>query len=105
MKIINFTIVRIYTYERSEILVPIMTYLKNEANIRGVTVFRAVSGFGGTGMRSTSLMDLSFSLPLIVEFFDVPEKISDVLEHLAPIVKKEHLVFYPAHGFDGEDSK
>ena len=96
MKTTPVTVVRIYTYERSELLPVVIHYLQNEMKVRGISVFRAVSGFGETGTRSTSALDLSFSLPLIIEFFDEPDKINLALEHLATVVKSEHMIFYPA---------
>lgn len=47
-------------------------------------------------MHTTSLLDLSFSLPLIIEFFDRPEKISVALEYLATVLRSEHLIFFTA---------
>jgi PII-like signaling protein len=96
MKTVDVTIVRIYTYERAECVPIIMNYLEKEIKIRGLTVFRALSGFGGTGIRNTSLLDLSFSLPLIIEFFDHPDKVTLALEYLTTVVKCEHLVFFNA---------
>ncbi len=96
MEMINVTVVRIYTHERAEILPTILDYLQKEIEIRGISLFRAISGFGSTGNHTTSLLDLSFSLPLIIEFFDHPEKISVALEYLATVVKSEHLIFFTA---------
>lgn len=96
MKIIDVIIVRIYTVEGDETLATILNYLQKDIKIGGLSVFRAISGFGETGTHTSSLLDLSFSLPLVVEFFDSPEKVNTALEHLTTIVKPEHMVFFPA---------
>jgi PII-like signaling protein len=96
MKTMDVIIVRIYTTESSDLLKPIISYLKTEANIRGISVFRAISGFGETGNHTTSLLDLSLDLPLAIEFFDSKEKIGPALEYLSSIVKQEHIVYWEA---------
>ncbi|KTD13251.1 DUF190 domain-containing protein [Legionella jamestowniensis] len=96
MKMVDVTVVRIYMVEGDETLTTVLNYLRKEIKICGLSIFRAISGCGETGTHTASLLDLSFSLPLIVEFFDSPEKISTVLEHLATIVKPEHMLFFPA---------
>lgn len=65
MKTLNVMVVRIYITESSHLLNKIVTYLKTDAQVRGVSVFRAVSGFGDSGSNHTaSLLDLSLDLPL-----------------------------------------
>ncbi|CAM2983809.1 Uncharacterized ACR, COG1993 [Legionella steigerwaltii] len=97
MATVEVTVVRIYTLERADNVPMILNYLQNEAKIRGISIFRAVSGFSGeTGIHKDSFLDISFSLPLIIEFFDHPEKVAIALEHLVTIIKKEHLIFYSA---------
>jgi uncharacterized protein len=97
MKTIEVIIVRVYITESSHLLKTILGYLKNEAKIRGVSVFRAISGFGETGNHMASFVDLSLDLPLIVEFFDSQEKIEPALEHLNGVIKDEHIVFWKAN--------
>lgn len=96
MKTVNVTFVRIYITESSHLLNTIVSYLKNEAHIRGISVFRAISGFGETGNHTSSLIDLSLDLPLAIEFFDSKDKIEPALEHLNHIIKPEHIVFWEA---------
>ena len=96
MKTIDVIIVRIYVMESSHLLNSIVKYLKTDAHIRGISVFRATSGFGETGNHSTSLLDLSLDLPLAIEFFDSKEKIESALEYLSTVIKHEHIVFWEA---------
>jgi PII-like signaling protein len=100
MKTVNVIFVKIYITESSHLLNTIVNYLKNEAKIRGISVFRAISGFGDTGNHTTSLIDLSLNLPLSIEFFDTKDKVEPALEHLSSIVKHEHIVFWEAKSND-----
>jgi uncharacterized protein len=96
MKIIDVVMVKIYITESSKLLKPTLEYLKKEANIRGISVFRAVSGYGESGSHASSLIDLSLDLPLSIEFFDEQDKVDIALEHLSEIIKPEHIVFWDA---------
>lgn len=97
MKTMQVSVVRIYITESSGLLEKIVHCLKNEAHIRGISVFRAISGFGETGVHTSSLVDLSLDLPLTVEFFDQPSKIEIALEKLNKIVKPEHIITWQAN--------
>lgn len=96
MNTIDVIVVRIYITESAHLLNKILVYLKHEAKIRGVSVFRAISGFGETGEHGASLIDLSLDLPLTIEFFDDKEKVTVALNYLDTIVKREHIVFWEA---------
>lgn len=96
MKTVDVIFVKIYITESSHMLNTIVSYLKNEAKIRGISVFRAISGFGDTGNHTASLIDLSLDLPLSIEFFDSQDKIEPALEHLSGIIKHEHIIFWKA---------
>jgi PII-like signaling protein len=98
MNTIDIVFVRVYVSESSHVLNKIMAYLKNDAKIRGVSVFRAISGYGDSGDRSSSFLDLALDLPLAIEFFDSKDKIEPALAYLGSIVKPEHIVFWDAKG-------
>lgn len=101
MKTIDVLMVRIYITEASHLLNKIVDYLKNDAKIRGISVFRAISGYGETGDHTSSLLDLSLDLPLTLEFFDNDkDKIKRAIDHLGTIVKPEHIVFWEAKAND-----
>ena len=87
------TFVRIYLTEAEKKLDPLVKRLHDQEQVRGVTVFRAVSGFGGSGiMHTSSLLDLSLDLPVTVEFFDRADKVDAILEHVADLVEAGHIV-------------
>ncbi|MGE3318802.1 MAG: DUF190 domain-containing protein [Candidatus Berkiella sp.] len=97
MKSIPVLVVRVYITESSGLLNKIVNYLKKEAKVRGISVFRAISGFGETGNHMTSLVDLSLDLPLTIEFFDHKEKVEAALEGLSHMVKPEHIITWEAN--------
>ena len=96
MNTLDVVVVRVYITESSHLLKKIISYLKNDAKIRGVSVFRAISGFGETGDHNTSFIDLSLDLPLTIEFFDSKNKVDLALDFLKGIIKQEHIIFWDA---------
>jgi PII-like signaling protein len=100
MKTVNIIMARIYLMESDPLLKEVLKYLKNEAQIRGFSLFRAISGFGESGNHTSALLDLSLNLPLAVEFFDNKEKVMKAIEHLSTLVKHEHIVYWDAMAND-----
>ena len=91
------TVVRIYLHEASAHLDELLNYLHDENRVKGVTVFRGITGFGNSGEYHTSrLIDMSLDLPVVVEFFDEPLKIRSIIEHLHRHIKPGHIVWWPA---------
>ncbi|MFQ5642361.1 MAG: DUF190 domain-containing protein [Thiogranum sp.] len=91
------TFVRVYLTEADRTLEPLLKRLHDQEKVRGVSVFRAMSGFGGSGVVHTaSLVDLSLDLPVTVEFFDLPEKVDAILEHVSDLVEAGHIVRWQA---------
>ena len=74
-------VTRIYLSEESSLLKELFDYLHQE-KIRGATVFRGVKGFGvGGKTREAHFLDTHFDLPMIIEFFDVPDRVDSILSH------------------------
>ena len=91
------TMVRVYLTEADRLLKTVLSRLHDEEKVRGVTVFRGVSGFGKSGaVHSAGLLDLTSDLPVVVEFFDEPEKITEIIAHLTTLVGPGHIVTWPA---------
>jgi len=91
------TMVRIYLTEGERLMKTLLAKLHDEEKVRGVTVFRGISGFGTSGvMHSSTLLDLSLDLPIVIEFFDDPDKVQHILSHLKSILPKGHVVSWPA---------
>lgn len=93
----SVTVVRVYLSEGDQLLKPLMAKLHDEEGVRGVTVFRGVSGFGQDGkIHSSSLLDLATDLPMVIEFFDEPAKVNSIIDHLNQVVKPGHIVSWSA---------
>lgn len=94
---INVTMVRIFLTEADAQLKPLLKKLHDEEQVKGVTAYRGIAGFGVSGkMHSSTLLDLSLDLPVIVEFFDTPEKVETILAHLSGQIKPGHMVHWSA---------
>lgn len=90
-------VVRVYLTEHEGVLDPALRCLHDECRVRGVTVFRGISGFGPSGrMHEARWTDLSLDLPVVIEFFDVPGRAAAARRALAAIVPGRHIVHWPA---------
>lgn len=90
------TMVRIYLVEGRDDVNKIITRLI-ELDAKGFTVFKGVAGLGTDHrLHKASLLALSSELPIIIEFFDEPERVKKVIENLGPLVKPELVVSWPA---------
>ena len=93
------TVARIYLREGEHLLAQLIKLLHDEEKVSGVTVLRGIEGFGPDGkLHLASLMDLSLDLPLIVEFYDTPERVEAILQHLETHMGLSHVVSWPAQG-------
>ena len=89
--------IRIYLSEHEGRLPKVLSLLHDDLKVRGLSVFRAVTGYGNSGRwHTTSLVDLSLDLPLVVEFFDEPDLARTALERLGTVCKPGHVVEWPA---------
>ena len=92
----DMVMVRVYIMEAEKQMQPILSYLHDTAKVAGVTVFRGITGFGKSGqMHSSSLLDLSLNLPLVIEFFDAKEQVAEIIKHLNTVIKPGHMVSWP----------
>jgi uncharacterized protein len=93
----SITVARIYLREGEHLLTKIVDFLHNEEKVSGVTVLRGIMGFGSDGqIRTSSLVDLSLDLPLVIEFYDSPERVESIIEHLQNKMGVSHIVSWPA---------
>jgi len=91
------TIVRVYLHEAKAHLSELLEYLHDESKVHGVTVFRGITGFGSSGeYHSSTLMDLSLDLPVVIEFFDEPDKCKSIIDYLNTKIKPGHIVYWNA---------
>ncbi len=102
MKHHTVTMVRIYLTEGEGLMEQLLARLHDDEKVRGVTVFRGITGFGRTGqMHSSLLLDLSLDLPLVVEFFDEPDKVRRILSHLKDVLQPGHVITWSAQANEG----
>jgi PII-like signaling protein len=91
------TVARIYVTEGNHIHHKIFQRLHDEEKVRGVTMFRGISGFGKSGqVHAATLLDLSMDLPIVIEFCDMPEKVEQALQRLQDIVELDHVITFAA---------
>lgn len=87
------TMVRVYLAESDHELKPLLKCLHDELRVCGVTVMRGVAGFGASGvLHSARLVDLSTDLPLVLEFFDRPDRARAAIERIKEFIEPGHVV-------------
>lgn len=102
MKTIPVTMVRVYLTEAGGRMKDLLRYLHDDSKVHGVTVFRGITGFGGSGRyHSSTLLDTALDLPVVIEFFDAPDRAERVIEHVSGIVGPGHVVHWRASVNDG----
>lgn len=66
-----------------------VVYKLKESGIAGVTVTRAIEGYGkGKAIRTARILDLSSSLPIIIEAIDTAAQIEKVLPVISAMVNE-----------------
>jgi len=95
---VEATMVRVYLTEADAHLGALLKHLSEEGKVRGITVFRGIAGFGQSGkIHSSSLLDMSLNLPVVIEFFDEPAKAALMIESLYPLAGTGHIVSWPVN--------
>ena len=91
------TVARIYVTEGKHIHEKIFERLHDEHRVKGVTVYRGVTGFGKSGeTHSSTLLDVSFDLPVVVEFFDTEECVKTALDSISDLITPGHVLTFVA---------
>jgi PII-like signaling protein len=89
--------VRAYLTEGSGQFKALLKYLHDESKVQGITVFRGITGFGKSGrVHSSTLLDMSLDLPVVIEFFDDPERAQSIIHHLSKVLEPGHVVYWRA---------
>jgi PII-like signaling protein len=97
MKLQTITMVRVYSLEGHDDLDAALSILHDEENITGVTVLRGIAGFGADRqVHTSSLLDLSLELPLVLEFYDEPEKAANAITKLQTRLDLKHIISWDA---------
>lgn len=83
MPTIPITVAKLYSREKEHHLQKLLKILHDEDRVMGATIIRGVQGFSLDGiMHDSQLLDLSLDLPLVLEFFDTPERVEAILNRL-----------------------
>jgi PII-like signaling protein len=97
MKQTEVTVVRLYLNEGEAQLESLLKRLHDWEKVKGVSVFRGIAGYGDSGEIHTSkFIDLGMELPLVVEFFDTPQKVATIMEHISTTMKPGHMLSWSA---------
>lgn len=97
MNQVDVTLVRVYCSDKDRQHHDVIDVLHREHRVAGVTAFRGIAGFGRSGqLHEAGLLDVSLDLPIVVEFFDTPDKVTAVLPVLEAIVGPGHIVAWTA---------
>jgi len=97
MKHSEVTLVRVYCSEAGHQHQRIIDMLHRDHRVSGVTAFRGIVGFGKSGhIHEAGLLDVSLDLPVIIEFFDRPDKVAEVLPLINEMLGPGHIVSWPA---------
>jgi len=93
----DVTVARIYLTEGEHLQQALVRRLHDEEGVRGVTVFRGISGFGQSRrIHGSGLLDIALDLPVVVEFFDEPQTVDRILHDLADLVPEGHVLTFAA---------
>jgi len=96
MNTIDVRCVRVYLTEHDKYQ-RLLARLHDVEKVRGVTVFRGISGFGKDGhIHSAQLIDTVLDLPIVIEFFDVPERVETIITHLRELVPAGQILSWTA---------
>lgn len=93
----KLTVARIYVTEGQHVHEKIFERLHDEHKVKGVTMFRGVAGFGESGeTHSSHLLELSFDMPIVVEFFDEDARVRAALESLSDLTSSCRVITFAA---------
>lgn len=93
----NVKVARIYVTEGKHVHEKIFRLLHDEHKVMGVTVFRGISGFGRSGeTHAAGLLDLSFDLPVVIEFFDTADNVKQALQAVGELVPPGNVLLFDA---------
>jgi uncharacterized protein len=90
-------VVRIYLSESEKKIKHVLDYLRDDAKVKGATVFRGIAGFGDSGLlHQASIVDWEMELPIVIEFFDSPSNTDNVIQEIMSMIKPGHIISWLA---------
>lgn len=93
----KYKMLKIYLGESSKYkgktLYPLIVMKLKKLGLEGVTVIRAIEGYGKSKkLHNMKILDLSSDLPIIIEAIDTDEKINNVIPEIQKIAKDKKIV-------------
>jgi PII-like signaling protein len=85
--------VRVYLTEQRAKVDSLMKHLVEECDVKGITVWEAVSGVGTTPLRGDSTQSVE-GHPVVLEFFDHEDQAKELLERIRGLVAPRHIVMH-----------
>jgi PII-like signaling protein len=85
--------VRVYLTEQRAKVDSLMKHLVDECDVKGITVWEAVSGVGTTPLRDDSTESVE-GHPVVLEFFDQEDRAKDLLDKIRALVAPRHVVMH-----------
>ncbi len=94
----EITMVRVYLTEADKMLGALMQFLNFEMKVQGVTVLKAVAGFGKGGAMHTIQSEATrHDLPLVLEFYDQEDEVvTKAIKGLKSMVGSTHVIAWKA---------
>jgi PII-like signaling protein len=95
-------VVRVYLHEadhgrRKNLMQEILSALRDQYHVRGVTVFRAIAGMGDTGeIHAADILRLAVDLPIVIEFFDSADVVDAVVRSMGELLAGHPIVSWSA---------
>lgn len=98
---VDVTVVRVYVTESRARLQRLLELLRASGELRGLTVFRGIAGFGTTthlptddplGGDEVGAPDL----PVVLEFFEHPDQVEKIIQRIRALIAPHHVVTFPA---------
>jgi PII-like signaling protein len=98
----NIKFVRLYLHEtdhgrRRSLMQEILTALRGQDQIGGITVFRGIAGVGEKGeVLAEDMLRLTVDLPLVIEFYADPTEAERAMVMLGRLAAGHPVVSWPA---------
>lgn len=73
---------------------PLFALPQDQHKVQGMTVFRSIAGFwlDGGDIHAADLLHITARLPLVIEFFHIPEAVAAATASLQGLVPPRHIV-------------
>lgn len=89
----SVTLIRVYTDDSHGHISQMLEQLHTREDVKGVTIFRGVAGFGLQGhIHQSNLLDLSNQLPVVIELFHNSSQSDELINFLHEQISNAHII-------------